>query len=98
MVKNIKFFIIAKKVFELKDLLPNNYNSSWMPSKMQNLQSKIYIFYILISRMTLDHAKFLTIITNLGYPLDEVHLIGNVYSLSTTFIGEHFGHTQPIHI
>ena len=34
---------------------------------------------------------------DLGYPVDAINLIGNIYSQSTTtFIGEHFGKTQPI--
>jgi hypothetical protein len=34
---------------------------------------------------------------DLGYPEDAINLIGNIYSQSTTtFIGEHFGKTQPI--
>jgi hypothetical protein len=34
-----------------------------------------------------------------GYPNDAINLIGNMYSQSTTtFIGEHFGKTQPISI
>ena len=37
--------------------------------------------------------------TDLGYPEDAIHLIGNIYSQSTTkFIGTHFGQTEPIHI
>jgi hypothetical protein len=36
---------------------------------------------------------------DLGNPEDAIHLIGNIYSQSTTsFIGNHFGTTQPIHI
>jgi hypothetical protein len=36
---------------------------------------------------------------DLGYPEDAVHLIGNIYTNSTTiYIGEHFGHTIPIPI
>jgi hypothetical protein len=37
--------------------------------------------------------------TDLGYPDDAIHLIGNIYSQSTTkFTGTHFGETKPIHI
>jgi hypothetical protein len=36
---------------------------------------------------------------DLGYPEDAVHLIGNIYTNSTTiYNGEHFGHTTPIPI
>ena len=36
---------------------------------------------------------------DLGYPQDAVALVGNIYSQSTTtFMVEHFGKTQPIHI
>ena len=36
---------------------------------------------------------------DLGYPNNAVNLIGNIYLQSTTtFIGEHFGKTQPIPI
>jgi hypothetical protein len=37
--------------------------------------------------------------TDLGYPKDAIHLIGNMYSQSTiNFIGAHFGETKLIHI
>lgn len=29
----------------------------------------------------IDHTRLLTIMSNLGYPQDEVTLIGNIYSL-----------------
>jgi len=48
---------------------------------------------------SLDHARLLTIMQDLGYPTDAVALIGNIYSQSTTtYIGEHFGQTKPIPI
>jgi len=36
---------------------------------------------------------------DLGYSIDAINLIGNIYFKSTTtFTGEHFGKTQPIPI
>ena len=61
----------------------------------------IYILYIDFKNAfgSIDHARLLAIMKDLGYPNDAIHLIGNIYSKSTTtFIGEHFGKTQPIPI
>jgi hypothetical protein len=61
----------------------------------------IYILYIDFKNVfgSIDHARFLAIMKDLGYSNDAIHLIGNIYShTTTTFTGEHFGKTQPIHI
>jgi hypothetical protein len=61
----------------------------------------IFLLYIDFKNAfgSIDHARLLTIMTDLGYPVDAIHLIGNIYSQSTTnFIGAHFGKIQPIHI
>ena len=61
----------------------------------------IYLLYIDFKNAfgSLDHARLLAIMIDLGYPIDAVKLIGNIYSQSTTiFIGEHFGETKPIPI
>ena len=48
---------------------------------------------------SIDHARLLAIMKDLGYPNDAIKLIGNIYSQSTTtFIGKHFGKTQLIPI
>jgi len=48
---------------------------------------------------SLDHARLLSIIKDLGYPETAVSLIGNIYSQSNTiYIGEYFGKTKPIPI
>jgi hypothetical protein len=47
----------------------------------------------------IDHARLLTIMSDLGYPQDAINLIGNIYSNSTTIFTEtHFGKTDPVHI
>jgi hypothetical protein len=47
---------------------------------------------------SIDHARLLAIMEGLNYPLDRIELIGNIYTnLTTTYIGEHFGKTTPIH-
>jgi hypothetical protein len=61
----------------------------------------IYILYIDFKNAfgSIDHARLLAIMKDLGYPLDAVTLVGNIYSHSTTtFIGNHFDKTQPIPI
>ena len=61
----------------------------------------IYILYIDFKNAfgSIDHARLLAIMKDLGYPTDSVNLIGNIYSQSSTiFTGEHFGKTLPIPI
>lgn len=61
----------------------------------------IYLLYIDFKNAfgSIDHARLLAIMTNLGYLEDVVHLIGNIYSHShTIYTGEHFGHTPKISI
>ena len=48
---------------------------------------------------SMDHARLLTIMEDLGYPLDAVEVVGNIYTDSTTsFTNSHFGTTPPINI
>jgi hypothetical protein len=68
-------------------------------SKLTN--QDIYLLYIDFKNAfgSIDHARLLAIMTDLGYPDDAIHLIGNIYSQSTTkFTGAHFNETKPIHI
>ena len=61
----------------------------------------IYITYIDFRNAfgSIDHARLLALMKDLGYPRDAVELIGNIYTNSTTsFQGNHFGTTPPIHI
>ena len=61
----------------------------------------IYLLYIDFKNAfgSLDHLRLLTILKDLGYPVDSITLIGNIYSHSNTiFTGEHFGRTKPIPI
>ena len=61
----------------------------------------IYLLYIDFKNAfgSINHARLLTIMKDLGYPEDAVRLVGNIYSHSNTiFIGEHFGQTQKIPI
>ena len=61
----------------------------------------IYILYIDFKNAfgSIDHARLLAIMKDLGYPTDAINLIGNIYSQSSTiFTGEHFGKTLPIPI
>jgi hypothetical protein len=61
----------------------------------------IYLLYIDFKNAfgSIDHARLLAIMKDLGYPNDAVALVGNIYSHSTTtFIGDHFEPTQPIPI
>jgi hypothetical protein len=61
----------------------------------------IFILYIDFKNAfgSIDHARLLAIMKDLGYPQDAIKLVGNIYTQSTTvFVGEHFGKTQPIPI
>ena len=65
------------------------------------INQDIYILYIDFKNAFgfIDHARLLAIMQDLGYPQDVIVLVGNIYSQSSiTFIGEHFGKTQPIPI
>ena len=52
--------------------------------------------------MLLDQSimpSYLQLLIDLGYPIDAVNFIGNIYSNSTTmFPGDYFGKTPPINI
>jgi hypothetical protein len=61
----------------------------------------IYLLYIDFTNAfgSIDHARLLAIMLDLGYPTDAVKLIGNIYSEShTTINGQYFGTTKPIAI
>jgi hypothetical protein len=61
----------------------------------------IYISYIDFRNAfgSIDHARLLAIMEDLGYPTDAIEIIGNIYKDSTTsFTGSHFGTTPPINI
>ena len=61
----------------------------------------IYLLYIDFKNAfgSIDHARLLAIMKDLGYPEDAVKLVGNIYSQSNTiFVREHFGQTQKIPI
>ena len=61
----------------------------------------IYLLYVDFKNAfgSIDHAKLLTIMSDLGYPQDVVSLIRNINSNSTTiFTILHFGQTKPIPI
>ena len=65
------------------------------------MNQDIYILYIDFKNAfgSIDHARFLAIMKDLGYPTDAINLIGNIYTqASTIFTGEHFGKTLPISI
>jgi hypothetical protein len=64
-------------------------------------QQDIYLLYIDFKNAfgSIDHARLLAIMADLGYPQDAINLIGNIYSNSTTmFFGPYFGKTKPVHI
>ena len=61
----------------------------------------IYLTYIDFRNAysSIDHARLLALMEDLGYPLDVVEIIGNIYKDSiTSFTGNHFGTTPPIKI
>ena len=61
----------------------------------------IYLLYIDFKNAfgSIDHARLLAIMKELGYPKDAIQIIGNIYSHSTTtFSGEYFGKTKEVPI
>jgi hypothetical protein len=61
----------------------------------------IYLFYTDFKNAfgSIDHAKLLAIMADLGYPQDAVILVGNIYSQSSTiFSSTYFSRTLPISI
>jgi ribonucleotide reductase alpha subunit len=59
----------------------------------------IYLLFIDFTNAfgSIDHAQFLAIMFDLGYPKDAITLVGFIYSQSyITFTGPYFGQTQPI--
>jgi hypothetical protein len=64
-------------------------------------QQDIYLLYIDFKNVfgSIDHARLLAIIADLGYPQDAINLIGNIDSNSSTmFFGSYFGKTKLVHI
>jgi hypothetical protein len=64
-------------------------------------QQDIYLLYINFKNAfgSIDHARLLAIMADLGYPQDAINLIGNIYSNSSTmFFGSYFGKTKAVHI
>jgi hypothetical protein len=64
-------------------------------------QQDIYLLYIDFKNAfgSIDHARLLAIMADLGYPQDAINLIGNIYSSSSIIFSEsHFGKTKPVHI
>jgi hypothetical protein len=64
-------------------------------------QQDIYLLYIDFKNAfgSIDHARLLAIMANLGYLQDAINLIGNIYSNSSTmFFGSYFGKTERVHI
>ena len=61
----------------------------------------IYLLFIDFTNAfgSIDHARLLAIMSDLGFPNDAVKLVGSIYSQSyTTISGPYFGKTQPISI
>jgi hypothetical protein len=65
------------------------------------IQQDIYLLYIDFKNAfrSIDHARLLAIMADLGYPQDAINLIGNIYlNSSTMFFGSYFGKTKLVHI
>jgi hypothetical protein len=61
----------------------------------------IYLLYIDFTNAfgSINHARLLAIMIDLGYLLDAIKLIGSIYSKSyITITGQYFGKTKPIAI
>jgi hypothetical protein len=65
------------------------------------IQQDIYLLYIDFKNAfgSIDHARLLAIMADLGYPQDAINLVGNIYSNSfIIFFGSDFGKTKLVHI
>jgi hypothetical protein len=65
------------------------------------IQQDIYLLYIDFKNAfgSIDHARLLAIMADLGYLQDAVNLIDNIYlNSSTMFFGSYFGKTKLVHI
>ena len=65
------------------------------------INNDIYLTYIDFRNAfgSIDHARLLAPMEDLGYPRDAVELKDNIYTNSTTsFHGNHFGTTLPVQI
>ena len=61
----------------------------------------IYLTYIDFRNAfgSIDHARLLALMEDLGFPIDAIEIVGNIYKDSTTsFTGNTFGTTPPIKI
>jgi hypothetical protein len=73
----------------------------YMTPKKASELNDVYLLYINLKNAfgSIDHVRLLTVKYDLGYPLNVVQLVENIYSHSTTiFSREYFGKTPPIHI
>ena len=102
MANNIKSYMTMKKDLEQKKNTSRQLQLLIAVLKDAKLTNQdIYLLYIDSKTAfgSLDHARLLVIMKDLGYPKDSVTLIGNIYSHSLTICtGVHFGKTKPIPI
>lgn len=97
---NIKFYIVAKEVFNKKYSPLNNYKPSLPPLRTSNLQTNIYIHILYRFKNvfgSIDHARLLAIKEDLRYSLNLVKLVGIIYTnLTTIYTDKYFEKPEPI--
>ena len=101
MVKNTKSYTTTKNVLNKKGVLVEMQTLILALKDAKRTCQDIYLIYIDFTNSfgSIDHAKLLAIMCNLGYPYNVINLVGNTYSLShTTFIGEYFNKKELIPI
>ena len=76
------------------DVIPNIF-----PPSMLTTYRSLLTAHMIAPPGSIDHARLLAIMKDLGYPTNSINLVGNIYSQSSTiFTGEHFDKTLPIPI
>ena len=77
MEKDTEYYIIAKRGSKQKETLLDKSNYKL---QTQDSQTKIYILYIDFKNAfgSIDHARLLAIMKDLGYPPDSINLLENI--------------------
>lgn len=91
MAKVTKPYVIGNMDFLLKDALRQLQILTLALEDAKLTSQNIYIFYIDLKNAlcSIDHARLLAIMENLGYSQDAVAMVGNIYFQSTTtYVGE----------
>ena len=103
MVNNIYYSILVKKASAHKRIHWSRQIQTIIAALEDTklTTQDIYLTYIDFRNAfgSIDQVRLLVLMEDLGYPLDAVEIVGNIYETSSTsFTGSHFGTTPPIKI